>query len=89
MFPHVSADTIACIASRASIFGSQSESRWPAFLPGCQNALPLTAQGSLQIGGGCGGGAGCASRHRARIGSSVSFRQNLGAPMSFKHAPFQ
>jgi hypothetical protein len=41
------------------------------------------------VEGGCGGGAGCASRYRARIGSSVSFRQNLGAPISFRHAAFQ
>lgn len=49
----------------------------------------VTTQGSRQIGGGCGGGAGCASRHRARIGSSDSFGQNLGAPMSLRHAAFQ
>ena len=54
-----------------------------------ENAPPMTAQGSLQIGGGCGGGAGWASRYRARIGSNDSFGQNLGAPMSFRHAAFQ
>src|SRR5271166_3581297 len=53
------------------------------------NAPPMATQGSLQIGAGCGGGAGCASRYRARIGSSVSFRQNLGAPISLRHAEFQ
>ena len=59
------------------------------FRPSPLPALAGCCQGALQIGGGSGGGAGCASRHRAMIGSSVSLRQNLGAPMSLRHAAFQ
>ena len=49
----------------------------------------LGAQGSLQIGGGRGDGAGCSSLYRARIGSRVSLGQNLGEPISLKQEAFQ
>src|SRR6185437_13566416 len=45
-----------------------------------------SAHCARQIGGGCGGGAGCSARHLSMIGSSVSLRQNRGAPMSLRHA---
>ena len=56
------------------------------------NSRPAAAgppHGPRQIGGGSGGGAGCSARQRAMSGSSVSLRQNCGAPICLRQAAFQ
>jgi hypothetical protein len=65
----------------ASFFKEAFDIRVSEQGPGDENKI----HGSVQIGAGRGGGAGCSSLYRSRIGSSVSLGQNFGEPISFKH----